>query len=204
MEGIKNIIFDLGGVLLNIDFNKSIEAFKKLGIENFDEMFSQVHADSLFKKLETGNVDEAEFYSEIKKRTRVHITDSDIAAAWNALILDFRIESLNFIESLSVKYKLFLLSNTNSIHHAYFQKLLTKETGRPSLDGYFTRAWYSQELGLRKPGEAIYEFVLQDGGLVAAETLFIDDTIPNIETAKKLGFKTHHLKPNEKIENIRY
>lgn len=204
MTEIKNIIFDLGGVLLNIDFNKSIEAFSKLGIENFEEMFSQIHADSLFKKLETGSVGEQDFYDAIKKRTRDHITATEIADAWNALILDFRTDSLHFLDQLSGKYKLYLLSNTNSIHHSYFQQILKRQTGRPSLDSYFTKAWYSQNLGLRKPGEAIYKFILEDGGLEAKESLFIDDTLPNIETAVNLGFKAHHLKRGERIEQLPY
>jgi len=202
MTEIKNIIFDLGGVLLNIDFNKSIEAFEKLGIDNFEHMFSQTIADELFKSLETGNMGEDGFYTAIKKRTKTGVTDGEIADAWNALILNFRTESLEALEKLSAKYKLFLLSNTNSIHHTCFQKILTGETGKPSLDNYFTKAWYSHKLGLRKPGAAVYEYVLKDGNLLAAETLFIDDTWANIETAQSLGFKTHHLKPAEKIEDI--
>ena len=202
MTHIKNIIFDLGGVLLDIDLKKSINAFEKLGIENFEEMFSQFKADDLFEKLETGMLNEHEFYSAIKKRTRVNITDKEIANAWNALILDFRTESLLFLEKLATQYSLYLLSNTNSIHLKYFQQLFTKQTGKPLLDGYFSKAWYSHEVGLRKPGAAIFEFVLKEENLVAAETLFIDDTLINIETAQSMGFKTHHLKPTERIELI--
>jgi glucose-1-phosphatase len=202
MTQTKNIIFDLGGVLLNIDFSKSVEAFGKLGIENFEHMFSQTMADELFKSLETGHVDETAFYESMKKRTRIGVTDAEIADAWNALILDFRPESLAALEKLSSNYKLFLLSNTNSIHHTCFQKILTRVTGKASLDGYFTKAWYSHKLGLRKPGSAIYEYILEEEKLRAWETLFIDDTWANIEAAQKLGFKTHHLLPGEKIENI--
>ena len=203
MNNIKNIIFDLGGVLLDIDLQKSINAFERLGIENFEEMFSQFKADELFEKLETGMLGEEEFYSAIKKRTKSDITDEDIAQAWNALILDFRAESLDFLEKLAPRYNLYLLSNTNGIHLRYFQQSFTKQTGKPLLDEYFIKAWYSHKLGLRKPGTTIFEFVLQAENLVAAETLFIDDTLINIETAKNMGFKTHHLKPTERIESIK-
>lgn len=196
----KNIIFDLGGVLLDLDFQKTVVAFKDLGIDNFDEMFSQFKADELFEKLETGKISEADFYSAIKKRARHTIANEEIDQAWNAIILHFRTESLAFLEKLSGNYKLFLLSNTNRIHLKYFQKLFTSETGKPSLDGYFIKAWYSSEVGLRKPGAEIFEFVLQQENLKAAETLFIDDTLLNIQTAQKLGFKTHHLLSTEKIE----
>ena len=203
MTDTKNIIFDLGGVLLDIDFQKTIDAFKKLGIENFEEMFSQINADELFEKLETGSITEANFYSAIKSRTKTNISNAEIDGAWNALILKFRTESLQYLETLSKSYKLFLLSNTNSIHLQYFKQLFTAQTGKPLLDEYFIKAWYSNEVGLRKPGSEIFEFVLQEEKLIAGETLFIDDTLSNIETAQKMGFKTHHLLPTQKIELIK-
>ncbi len=200
MAQTKNIIFDLGGVLLNLDFQRTIDAFEKLGVQGFENMFSQFKADELFRKLETGHISEADFYAAVKERTTKRITEAAIDDAYNALILDFRTESLAFLSTLSADYKLYLLSNTNSIHLKYFKKLLTKQTGEPLLDGYFTKAWYSNEVGLRKPGAEIFEFVLKDENLVAQETVFIDDTYMNIETAEKLGFKTHLLLPTEKIE----
>ena len=203
MSTTKNIIFDLGGVLLDIDFQKTIYAFKKLGIENFEDMFSQFKADELFEKLETGSITEVDFYSAIKKKTGVKVSDAEIDTAWNALILKFRTESLQYLETLSKSYKLYLLSNTNSIHLKYFKQLFTEQTSKPLLDEYFTKAWYSNEVGLRKPGAEIFEFVLNDENLNVAETLFIDDTLSNIETAQKMGFKTHHLLPTEKIELIK-
>lgn len=203
MREIKNIIFDLGGVLLDIDFKKSTEAFKILGIKEFEKMFSQFKADELFEKLETGELNEPDFYSAIKKRTSLHITDAEIDEAWNALILNFRISSLEFLEKLAGKYRLYLLSNTNIIHLKFFKQLFTKETGKPSLDSYFTRAWYSNEINLRKPGTKIFEFILQQENLIAAETLFIDDTLSNIEAAQKMGFKTHHLLPTERVELLK-
>ena len=140
MTDTKNIIFDLGGVLLDIDFQKTIDAFKKLGIENFEEMFSQINADELFEKLETGNITEADFYSAIKSRTKTNISNAEIDGAWNALILKFRTESLQYLETLSKSYKLFLLSNTNIIHLQYFKQLFTEQTGKPMLDAYFNKA----------------------------------------------------------------
>lgn len=202
MATTKNIIFDLGGVLLDIDFQKSIDAFKALGIENFEEMFSQFKADALFEKLETGKITEADFYATIKQRTSLIISDNDIDLAWNALILHFRAESLDILEKLADRYNLYLLSNTNSIHLKCFKELFTIETGKTSLDVYFNKAWYSNEIGLRKPGTEIFEFVLEEENLKAEESLFIDDTLINIETAQKMGFKTHHLLPTERIERL--
>jgi glucose-1-phosphatase len=200
MAATKNIIFDLGGVLLDIDYQKTISAFEKLGLKDFETMFSQFKADELFERLETGHISEADFYAAIKQRTEVPLTNMQIEDAWNALILNFRVDSLDFLEKLSANYKLYLLSNTNSIHLKCFKKLFATQTGKPMLDAYFIKAWYSNEIGLRKPNEDIFEFVLQEENLQAAQTLFIDDTWINIETAQKIGFKTHHLLPTEKIE----
>jgi FMN phosphatase YigB (HAD superfamily) len=200
MAKTKNIIFDLGGVLLDLDFQRTIIAFEKLGLKNFESMFSQFTADELFEKLETGQLSEAAFYAAVKTRTSRAITEAEIDHAWNALILNFRTKSLELLDMLSADYKLYLLSNTNSIHLKYFTELFTRETGKPLLDKHFTKAWYSNEIGLRKPGAQIFEYVLQAESLQAAETLFIDDTLTNIETAQKLGFKTHLLLPTERIE----
>lgn len=202
MTKTKNIIFDLGGVLLDIDYQKTIDAFESLGVRNFKEMFSQFKADELFEKLETGHIAEPDFYQAVKQRTPVDITEAEIKTAWNALLLDFRTESLSLLEQLAGSYQLYLLSNTNAIHLKCFKEIFTRQTGQPALDRYFKKAWYSNEVGLRKPNRDIFEFVLADENLVAAETLFIDDTPMNVETARNLGFKTHCLLPSESIEKL--
>lgn len=202
MSEIKNIIFDLGGVLIDIDYNKTINAFKELGIPNFEEMFSQFKASDLFEKLETGDISEEDFYSTLKKDIPVPVTDLQIENAWNAILLDFRKESLDYLTFLQPKYNLYLLSNTNSIHYRSFQNLFIKETGKPSLDIYFIKAWYSHLIHLRKPYAAIYDFIVKEESLNPKETLFIDDSINNIESAAKVGLQTHLLLPEERIENL--
>jgi len=202
MQQIKNVIFDLGGVLLNIDYNKTSRAFQQLGFENFDELFSQLKANELFEDLETGKISEAAFYKEVQKFATQEVDQKDIFIAWNAMLLDFRKSSLDFLVSIKDKYRLFLLSNTNIIHLTEFKKILQQETGKSSLDGYFIKSYYSHEIKLRKPYKDIYEFILKDGNMKAEETLFIDDTASNIEAAKELGIKTHLLLPGERIEAL--
>ena len=202
MNHLKNIIFDLGGVLLDIDYNKTISAFKKLGIENFDEMFSQFNANALFEKLERGHISENDFYTAIKTCIPEPVSNEMIEWAWNAMLLGFRKEKLDLLQSLVPRYKIFLLSNANVIHIRCFNKIFTKATGKPALNSYFSKTWYSYLVGLRKPGRDIYEFVLKDGNLLAAETLFIDDTPANIDTAKELGINTHLLLRGETIEQL--
>lgn len=204
MANIKNIIFDLGGVLLNLDFNKTFAAFKALGVENIEQMYGQHHPSDLFKKLETGIIGEKEFYETIRKYIPGTVSDEQIAHAWNAMILDFRLDSLAELERLAKHYRLFLLSNTNSIHLKRVKEIFTQETRKPLLDEYFTKAWYSNLIGFRKPDADAYEFVLADANLDPAETFFIDDTKENIEAALEMGIPSHLLLPGEKIEDLSF
>ena len=204
MAELKNIIFDLGGVLLNIDYNKTKLSFEELGFNDFDHMYSQYSADMLFSDLETGKISNEHFSDYLVKKAAGKINAAQISTAWNAMLLDFRLDSLAFLEELAKKYTLYLLSNTNSIHLQAFGQIFTKATGKASLNDYFTKAYYSNEVGLRKPNEDIFEFVLQDAGIKAEESLFIDDSWNNIDTAKKMGFKTHLLLAGERIEQLEY
>jgi putative hydrolase of the HAD superfamily len=197
-----NIIFDLGGVLLNIDYLKTETAFHELGFGEFKNMYTQYSANRLFENLETGLVSNEAFYEELVKKANGTINEDQIRNAWNAMLLDFRQESLAFLEQLGENHQLFLLSNTNAIHHEAFGKIFESETGKPALDDYFKKAYYSHQLGLRKPGKEIFEFIMKDSDLEPGETLFIDDSYNNIETAGQLGLMTHLLLPGEKIEDI--
>jgi putative hydrolase of the HAD superfamily len=204
MKNIKNIIFDLGGVLLNIDTGKTNIAFEKLGIVDFKKNYSLHKADTLFDDLETGRISEQLFYEGIRNISKAPLTDNEIKNAWNALLLDFRINSLQHLEKLANNYKLFLLSNTNQIHHTAFSNRFTKQTGKQNFDDYFTKAYYSHVIGLRKPEQEIYNFVLKDAGIKPAETLFIDDLLKNIEAAALVGINTHHLLATERIEHLKF
>jgi glucose-1-phosphatase len=204
MPELKNIIFDLGAVLIDIDYKKTENAFVALGFENFSVMYSQFNADATFEKLETGRISNEDFYNKLISLINNTITTTQIKNAWNEIILNWRGESLNFLETLSQKFKLFLLSNTNAIHYEYFMNSLKSETNRIEIDSLFTKAYYSHKIHLRKPNANIFEFVVLDSKINIENTLFIDDSSNNIETAKKLGFKTHLLLEGERIENLHY
>lgn len=204
MKGIKNIIFDLGGVLLDIDTGKTNEAFEKLGVPDFKNNYSLYKASPLFDDLERGKLSEPEFYDGIRQISKLPLPDKDIRDAWNALILDFRMDSLQHLDMLKSRYSLYLLSNTNSIHHAAFHRSFAEQTGGRNFDDYFTKAYYSHQVGLRKPDKEIYDLVLLEAGIVAGETIFIDDLLKNIEAAAALGIHTHQLLPEERIERLNW
>lgn len=201
---IRNIIFDFGGVLLNLDFKKSFDAFEALGFNNFDEMYTQHAADELFQSLETGKISPDAFYKKLNEVAPKPVTDQQLTTAWNAMLVDYRKESLDFLTSLKSKYNLYLLSNTNEIHYNAFSKMLSEKTSYKSLESFFVKAYYSHRVHLRKPDIEIFEFVLNDAGITAEETLFIDDSFSNFPNAEKLGIKTHLLLPEESIEFIDY
>lgn len=202
MALLKNIILDLGGVLLDIDYQKTKMAFENLGFDAFEQMYSQYSADAVFAQLETGTISNGMFYGIMMERSGGRIPQQAIRDAWNAMLLDFRPDSLAFLETLASKYSLYLLSNTNAIHLEAFQQIFTAQTQKSSLDDYFSKAYYSHEVGLRKPNTDIFEFVLTDAGIKASESLFVDDSYNNIETANRLGFLTHLLLPGQKVENL--
>ncbi len=202
MLPIKNIIFDLGGVLLNIDYNRTSDAFKKLGVHGFDDLYSQANANHLFEALETGEIKEAVFYETISKYCHPETTQLQMEEAWNNILMDFREGCLDFLKRLSKQYNLYLLSNTNSIHLTAFNKILAYQTGQTSLDAFFIKSYYSHLINMRKPYPSTYQWVLRDAGLNAEETLFIDDSINNIKGANEAGLRTHLLLPSEKIQDL--
>lgn len=191
---LKNIIFDFGGVLLHIDFKKTHDAFEALGIKNAQAHFSQHHASQLFSRLETGHITPGEFYDLFRKEAGTTLTDLKIRNAWNAMLLEYSKENIHLLHTLAAKYNLYLFSNTNQIHYDWFARLYQKEFPGENLEDLFKSAWFSHEKGVRKPDPGVFTHLLQTEGLDASETLFIDDTIGNIEGAAAAGLQTHLLK----------
>ena len=202
MEKIEAIIFDLGGVILDIDYNLTKTAFEKLGTTRFDKMYSQAEADQLFRRLETGAIKPTEFYTEFNKRSGLNLSPRQISDAWNAMLLTFREESLAFLERIKNNYRLFLLSNTNEIHYEVFKQIYYGNERLFAFEDYFEKAYYSFDMGKRKPDADIFDVVLQENKLNPLTTLFVDDSIQNIEAAKQLGMHTIHLTAGMFIENI--
>ena len=202
MQKTNAIIFDLGGVILNIDYQLTRNAFEDIGITNFNDMYSQADADDLFKKLETGQISEANFYDEINRRTSLNLPSTDIEKAWNKMLLTFREKSLQFVETLRPRYKLYLLSNTNHIHLKEFIKIYHATKRKKPFEKFFDKVYYSCEIGLRKPNLDIYEYVIHENGLEPKTTLFVDDSVQNVETATKAGMRGLVLLPGKFIEEL--
>lgn len=190
---IKNIVFDLGGVLLNLDYLKTITAFKNLGIVNFEDLYSQAEQNDLFNDLEKGLISPTVFLDRIQRFLPSTVSKKEIIDAWNAMLLDFPKERLDFILRMKEKYNTFLLSNTNAIHLDYFHQELLDKHGISTLDSHFNKVYFSCDMKMRKPDSEIFEKVCDAEQLIPSETLFIDDSIQHVEGAKSIGINAFWL-----------
>ncbi len=204
-EKIKNIIFDLGDVILNIDVPVASLSFAKLSGLEQSEILTIFSENELFRQFETGSLDEDGFRNLIRKLVNFpDWTDHVIDTAWNSLLLDLPAERVDLIKKLRSKYRLFLLSNTSSIHITQVNKILEASTGHKSLEELFDKVYVSYEMGLMKPDPNIYLQLLAEQQIVAAETLFLDDNADNIKAAAALGIETIHVqKPVTILEYLK-
>ncbi len=179
---IKNIIFDLGGVILNLDQERTLNDFKLLGadLEAYNESLS------IFKEYETGKINSDTFKQTIFIELKGNVSHAQIETAWNSMLLDLPPQRVELVQQLKTRYRLILLSNTNTMHMDEIYKI----NGREIFDSLFEKIYLSHEIGLRKPDLDCYEFVLNDAGLMAHETIFIDDSIANIKGAEAAGIKS--------------
>lgn len=202
-NSIKNIIFDLGGVIINLDMDKTLKAFDSFGIANFSQTYNQLAQTPLFDKFDKGLVSEFDFFSELRKQFNLNQTIEELKHAWNGMLLDFPANRMQNLVEYKKNYRTFLLSNTNETHITEFEKTLFDQHSKQSLSSFFEKDYYSCRLGMRKPDLEIFEYVLRENNLLPSETLFIDDTIHHVEAAKKLGITTILLpKGNEFKEAI--
>jgi HAD superfamily hydrolase (TIGR01509 family) len=204
MQKIKNIIFDLGGVILNIDTRRTEDAFIRMGAIDFRNYFGHGFAASFFMDYEKGKITDQQFIDELKKMTRLSLSDEVITAAWNALLLDFPSERLELLIALRKNYRLFLLSNTNALHLTAFQKIYSESFGGGKLEDHFEGTYYSHLIGQRKPDRKSYEWVIHENQLKPEETLFVDDAKINIEGALAVGLRGLLLRPGEAITDLEW
>ena len=192
-ESIKNIIFDFGGVICNIDLKLTEKAFTGLGLKKFDTGHSLADSAGLFEDIETGAISPRQFHDELKKFFINPVTDDQLDKAWNALLLDIPEPRIRLIEEIRKHYRIFLLSNTNEIHYLSYLENFRKQYGYADFDVLFEKAYFSYRIGLRKPSPEIFRHVLQHSVLEPSETLFVDDTLMHVKGARNAGIPAYHL-----------
>ena len=197
MKKCKAIIFDLGAVILNINYQNTIDEFTKLGVNNAATLYSKKVQTNLFNQIETGMISSDEFLKALQKETK-NANINQVEKAWNAMLLDLPEERIQLIEKLKNNYSIYLLSNTNAIHIDAIKKQLGKRKWL-AFCKLFDKMYLSHELGLRKPDVKIFEYILKEQKLKAEEVFFIDDSPQHIASAKKIGIHCHHLLDDENI-----
>lgn len=193
MHKIEAIIFDLGGVFIHIDYLATIKEFEKLGFHKAHHLYSQSEQAFLFQQYEIGEISTQHFINKLMELTKYNITPNQVVHAWNAMIGDIEMRSLDLLKALQGKYRLFMLSNTNELHFEIVKRKWQNSDSN-SMDFYFEKVYVSNKLGMRKPHKETFEAVCQINGLIPENTLFIDDSFQHIEGAQKAGLQTYHLK----------
>ena len=194
---LPHLLFDFGGVIIDIDYDATPTAMRRLSRAGSTIAFSQAQQAELFDKFETGHLSPAEFRTGLRETYDLDATDAELDAAWHAMLLDVPAERLALIGELRRQgHQTALLSNTNALHIAEInQRLATKYGFKNGIADVLDRVFYSQEVGLRKPGEEIFRHALAEMNWRAADVLFIEDSPQHVATARRLGLRVLHLAP---------
>ena len=195
---ISTIVFDFGGVVLDVDLSKTVRAFERLGVKNLSAAETQVGSGTFFEANERGDFTREEFWQKLRERAPELATrsDTELHAAWDELLGDFVPERIALLRDIRNRYRTFLLSNTNSVHRETALKRFSEQIGG-DMNMLFEQTFYSDLLRAVKPSHEIFEKVKALSGLVPAETLFIDDNAKNVAAARECGWHAYLLVPGE-------
>lgn len=193
MKGIKNIIFDLGGVIINLDQQRTIYEFNALSPLPFENFYNQSAQSGFFDELDKGKISTEEFLKILRKEINYTGEDHHLLNAWNAMLLDVPSHRLDLLVKAKQNYRTFLLSNTCEPHIAAFEDQLYQDHGVKNFEDYFDKVYYSCRMGLRKPDREIFETVLKENNLKPEETVFIDDSTQHVKGAGNCGINAYLL-----------
>ena len=197
MEGVKNLIIDLGGVLINLTRNRCLEAFENLGIKNIREfLVSNYQHKDLFEGFELGTISVPEFHDKVRALSNQQMSDGEIDAAWISMLGNVPEAKLQLLLDLRERYHMVLLSNTNELHWKWSEETFFSYQGHCAND-FFRKIYLSYELHMQKPDEEIFKYVLKDSNMLPEETMLIDDSLVNCRAAESLGLKTYMPQANE-------
>ena len=190
---IDTLLLDLGGVLIDVDYHRTADAFNALGFDGFEAIYSKAQQDHLFDGFEIGALSPEEFRARIRSLHGNGITDAQVDHCWNAMLGRIPPERIDLLKRLRTRYRLLLLSNTNAIHVPAFERIVADHNGITDLKALFDGAYYSCDNGLRKPEAEAFHHVLGRHGAEPARTLFIDDSMQHVIGARAAGLQAEHL-----------
>ena len=202
MKAIKNVILDLGGVIINIDPMRTAEYLAAHGVNDIETFFARLEEARVFERVELGKINEEEMLDEIRRLIPKSPPKEILRAAWNSLLLDIPAERGAIVQRLAAKYPLYLLSNTSPGHIAIIDDMVQRQFAWKSLREPFVQTFYSYEMGARKPEGAIYAHMLEESGLNPEESVFLDDTLANLEKAREFNLQTRLVTPQNGLVEI--
>jgi putative hydrolase of the HAD superfamily len=194
----KAILFDLGGVLIDIDYQATERAFINLGVQDFAARYTQFTQEDLFDLFETGQISPQHFINKLLPITTPGTSPNQVYAAWNEMLGQFPLDKIEFLLAISKSTPIFMLSNTNAIHWDVVLQRWKKATVQP-MNTIFKQIYLSHEIGRRKPHPSTFEWVLEQMGIYADEVLFIDDSPQHVEGAKKAGLNAVLYEPGKAL-----
>ncbi len=198
---IKTIIFDLGGVLYDLDRERCVAALENLGLKDVDSLLSNYKQSGVFQQLEEGSISAETFYSEIRSLIGTKVPDEAIKAAWDSFLVAIPDYKLEMVAALKERFQIFMLSNTNEIHFNSEIPNAFLKNGK-TIDDYFDTLYLSYKMKASKPHKKIFELMVEDSGIVPSECFFIDDSPENIRVAAEMGFNTYLAKPYEDFTHL--
>jgi putative hydrolase of the HAD superfamily len=198
---MKNILFDLGGVILDINVQATLKHFYDLGFPAELLQYPNNMTTDLFFRYETGKIGTLEFRNELRKISGQDVNDEELNEAWNAMIVRIPEKRTRLLDQLKERYDLYMLSNTSPLHAPVFEQMYLEVAGRPMKD-LFKKLYYSFEIGWHKPDPEAWEHVIADAGIVPQETLFLDDNIHNIKASQELGFQAIHIHERTSLTDL--
>ncbi|MCX8081096.1 MAG: HAD family phosphatase [Bacteroidia bacterium] len=201
-KNVKLLVFDFGGVLIDLYPEKTREEFIKLGIPDPDDLYSPNRQISLFDDFDKGLIKPDDFFCELKKFFPAGTGFDKILHAWNVMLGDISMDKIKLIKKLNETYGVCLLSNTNEPHLEYIHNKIIKEKGIPTMEKIFDKVYYSCRLGMRKPEEKIFRHVMMEWNLSGDEICFLDDTPMHLEGAARLGWHTIKVERNQNWEHL--
>lgn len=199
---IENIIFDLCGPICDIEPRKIINTFKQYGVQNAEELFAELPQKEFLKDFEAGKISAEEFRNQIREITKTDLSDLIIDKAWNSCFVRLPKKHVELLGHLKLNYKVFLLSNSDEINYNYFKEIFEEQLGFDFFQLIFNDCFISCKTGIRKPSKESFLQITEKHQLSIEKTVFVDDSIKNIEGARAIGIRSHFLQNTEDIQDL--
>lgn len=201
-KNVKNLLFDFGGVIINLKKERAVERFKEIGVADIDNYLTSYRHHGIFLDYELGVLDRPQFTEALRKLTgNEKISEADVDYAWQGFLDGIPEYKFQMLKDLRKKYKVYLLSNTNPSAIEWASTSVFSPSGEP-IEAYFDECYMSYKIGHAKPDKEIFEYIIKDSGINPAETLFFDDAQKNIDAAIELGFQTYLTDQNEDLLKV--